>query len=140
MTVAEATILAGGGLRLVLVPPRSPTLGEVAFRNLQAAGHGRIRAMKKASEALTTVSCLAIAASRSENGFPTQAEYASYWNQTERSAQRDWQRFREAFPGEDGPERLARALVAEYSRRLAEHEDPGFAFTLPADATILAAS
>ena len=126
-------------LRLVLMAARSPTLGEVAFRNLEAAGYGRIRAMKKASEALTTLSCLAIAASRSENGFPTQADYAAYWNQTERSAQRDWQRFREAFPTEESPERLARWLVSEYGRRLAEHDDPGFAFTLPADATILAA-
>lgn len=130
--------LAGAVLRLVLMATRSPTLGEVAFRNLQAKGYGRIRAMKKASEALTTVSCLAIAASRSENGFPTQAEYAAYWKQTERSAQRDWERFREAFPGEKGPERLARALVAEYSRRLSEHDDPGFAFSLPA--TVLGTS
>jgi hypothetical protein len=137
--VAETTILAGAVLRLVLMAARSPTLGEVAFRNLEAAGYGRIRAMKKASEALTTLSCLAIAASRSENGFPTQADYAAYWNQTERSAQRDWQRFREAFPTEESPERLARWLVSEYGRRLAEHDDPGFAFTLPADATILAA-
>lgn len=119
---------------------RTPTLGEVAYRNLQAAGYGRIRAMKKASEALTTLSCLAIAASRSEDGFPSQAEYAAYWNQTERSAQRDWQRFREAFPTEDSPERLARWLVSEHGRRLAEHDDPGFAFSVPADATILAAA
>jgi hypothetical protein len=111
---------------------RTQTLGEVAFVNLQAKGYGRIRAMKKAAEALTTVSCLAIAASRSENGFPTQAEYAAYWKQTDRSAQRDWERFREAFPGEKGPERLARWLVSEYGKRLAEHEDPGFAFSLPA--------
>ncbi len=111
---------------------RTPTLGEVAFRNLEAAGYGRIRAMKKASEALTTLSCLAIAASRSENGFPTQAEYAAYWKQTERSAQRDWQRFREAFPTEESPERLARWLVSEYGKRLTEREDPGFAFSLPA--------
>jgi hypothetical protein len=138
--MTDTPILAGHGLRLVLMAARSPTLGEVAFRNLQAAGYGRIRAMKKASEALTTLSCLAIAASRSENGFPTQAEYAAYWKQTERSAQRDWQRFREAFPSEESPERLARWLVSEYGRRLAEHDDPGFAFTLPADAAILAAA
>ena len=41
------------------------------------------------------------------------------------------ERFREAFPGEDGPERIARALVPEYSRRLAG-EDPTIAFALPA--------
>ena len=132
MIESDATNLAGAVLRLVLMATRSQTLGEVAFLNLQAKGYGRIRAMKKAAEALTTVSCLAIAASRSENGFPTQAQYAAYWKQNERSTQRDWERFREAFPGEKGPERLAKALVAEYSRRLSQHEDPGFAFSLPA--------
>jgi hypothetical protein len=138
--MGDTTILAGDGLRLILMAARSPTLGEVAFRNLQAAGYGRIRAMKKASEALTTLSCLAIAASRSENGFPTQADYAKFWKQTERSAQRDWQRFREAFPSEESPERLARWLVSEHGPLLAKRDDPGFAFTLPADAAILAAA
>jgi hypothetical protein len=116
---------------------RTPTLGEVAFQNLRDAGYTTMRAMKGAADALTTAGALAIAASRSENGFPTQAEYAAYWKQSERSAQRDWERFRKAFPGEDGPERLARALVADYSRRLAEREDPSIAFSLPA--TVLTA-
>jgi hypothetical protein len=88
--------------------------------------------MKKAVDALSTVGCLAIAAARSENGFPTQAEYATYWKQPARSAERDWQRFREAFPSEDSPERLARAVVAEYAARLAKHDDPSVAFGLPA--------
>lgn len=132
MTALDAPNLAGPGLTLVLVTARSPTLGEVAFRNLEAAGYGRIRAMKKASEALTTVSCLAIAASRSENGFPTQAEYAAYWKLSERSAQREWDLFRKAFPGEDSPERLARLVVSEYAARLAKTEDPSLAFSLPA--------
>jgi hypothetical protein len=117
---------------------RTPTLGEVAFLNLRAQGYSTIRAMKAAADALTTAGALAIAASRSENGFPTQAEYAAYWKQSERSAQREWERFRKAFPDEDGPERLARALVADYSRRLAEREDPSIAFALPA--TVLGAS
>ena len=99
----DATNLAGGGPRLMLMAAPTPTLGEVALRNLEAAGYGRIRAMKKASEALTTVAALAIAAARSENGFPTQAQYAAYWRQPIRSAQRDWQRFREAFPDRGQP-------------------------------------
>jgi gamma-glutamyltranspeptidase len=107
------------------------TLGEVAFLNLRAQGYGTVRAMKAAADALTTAATLAIAASQSENGFPTQAEYAAYWKLSQRSAQREWERFRKAFPHEDGPERLARAIVAEYSRRLAK-EDPSMAFGLPA--------
>jgi hypothetical protein len=115
------------------------TLQEVAYRNLQAAGYGRMRAMKKAAEACTTIGCLAIAAARSEDGFPTQEDYAAYWKQSYRSVQRDWARFREAFPTEDGPERLARHVVSEFAARLAEREDTAIAATLPADATILAA-
>lgn len=111
---------------------REPTLIEVAFANLRAQGYSTIRAVKAASDALTTVGALAIAAAHSDNGFPTQAEYAAYWKQSERSAQREWRRFKDAFPGEEGPERLARLLVAEYSRRLAEREDPSIAFSLPA--------
>lgn len=111
---------------------RTQTLGEVAFLNLRAAGFNTVRAMKGAADALTTAGALAIAAVRSENGFPTQAEYAAYWKQSERSAQREWERFRKAFPQEEGPERLAKLLVAEYSRRLAEREDPSIAFALPA--------
>ena len=105
--------------------------------DLRAQGYGTIRAMKAAADALTTAAALAIAASRSENGFPTQAEYAAYWKQSERSAQREWERFRKAFPGQDGPERLAKAILGEYSGRLAR-EDPSIAFGLPA--TLLTAS
>ena len=112
--------------------PRSPTLGEVAFANLKAEGYGTMRAMKGAADALATAGALAIAATRSENGFPTQAEYARYWKQSERSAQREWDRFRKAFPNEEGPERLAKLLVTQYSKRLREREDPSIAFSLPA--------
>jgi Txe/YoeB family toxin of Txe-Axe toxin-antitoxin module len=108
----------------------APTLGEVAFRNLREQGYGPVRAMKAAADALAIAGALAIAATQ-QDGFPTQAEYANYWKQSERSAQRDWERFRKAFPGEDGPERLARALVTDYSRRLS-HQDPSVAFAMPA--------
>lgn len=120
--------------------PRTLTLQEIAYRNLQAAGYGRMRAMKKAADACVTIGCLAIAAARSEDGFPTQEDYAAYWNQSSRSTQRDWQRFREAFPTETGPERLARYVVSEFAARLTEREDAAVAATLPADATILAAA
>jgi hypothetical protein len=125
-------MLTGPPLTLGPMKPREQTLGEIAFTNLRAKGYGTMRAMKGAADALTTAGALAIAASRSQNGFPTQAEYATYWKQSERSAQREWRRFKDAFPSEEGPERLARLLVAEYSRRLAEREDPSIAFSLPA--------
>jgi hypothetical protein len=117
---------------------RSQTLGEVAFLNLRAAGYGTTRAMKGAADAIATAGALAIAATHSENGFPTQAEYARYWKQSERSAQREWERFRKAFPDEEGPERLAKVLMTGYSRRLREREDPSIAFSLPA--SVLTAS
>lgn len=112
---------------------RTPTLGEVAYRNLrEREGYGTMRAMKLAADACTTVACLAIAAAHSENGFPTQANYAHYWKQSERTAQREWALVKKAFPGEDGPERLARLVVSEYAARLAKSEDPSIAFSLPA--------
>ena len=111
---------------------RTQTLGEVAFLNLRAAGYSTVRAMKGAADALATAGTLAIAAAHSDNGFPTQAEYAAYWKQSERSAQREWERFRKAFPQEDGPERLAKILLSQYTRRVSEREDPSIAFALPA--------
>ena len=120
------------------MPARPQTLGEVAFLNLRAAGYSTVRAMKGAADALATAGALAIVASKSDNGFPTQAEYAAYWKQSERSAQREWERFRKAFPNEEGPEHLARWLASEYGRRLAQREDPSIAFSLPA--SVLTAS
>lgn len=130
--------MTGPTLTLQPVPARPPTLGEVAFLNLRAAGYSTTRAMKGAADALATAGALAIAASHSENGFPTQAEYAAYWKQSERSAQREWNQFRKAFPDEEGPERLAKVLLSQYTRRVAEREDPSVAFSLPA--SVLAAS
>ena len=125
--------MTGPPLTLSLMKRRQPkTLGEVAFVNLKKQGYGTMRAMKEASGALTTVAALAIAAARSNNGFPTQAEYAAYWNQSERSAQREWRQFKDAFPSEEGPERLAKLILQDYSRRLVEREDPSIAFGLPA--------
>jgi len=130
--------VTGASPTLPGVATRQITLAEVATQNLRAQGYGAMRAMKGAADALATAGCLAIVAAKSDNGFPTQAGYATYWKQSERSAQREWERFRKAFPGEDGPERLARAIVAEYSRRLAEREDPSMAYSLPA--TLLTSS
>lgn len=121
-------------------PKRQQTLAELAYINLRSdfggGLGGTIKASKKASEALTTVACLAIAAHRgaAENGgWPSQAEYARYWKISERQAQREWAVFKQAFPGEDSPERVAKILVNDYRARVAS-EDPSFVFSVPAAA------
>lgn len=119
---------------------REQTLAEVAFLNLRS-GYGNglggtLKASKKASEALTTAACLAIAAHRgaaADGGWPSQAEYAIYWKISERQAQREWAVFKQAFPGEESPDRLAKLLVNEYRARVAS-ADPSFVFSVPAAA------
>jgi hypothetical protein len=118
---------------------KQQTLAEVAYINLRGEYGGglggTIKASKKASEALTTAACLAIAAHRGaaeDGGWPTQAEYARYWKISERQAQREWAVFKQAFPGET-PDRLAKFLTTEYRARVAS-EDPSFIFSVPAAA------
>ncbi|MEJ7788049.1 MAG: hypothetical protein WKF96_24885 [Solirubrobacteraceae bacterium] len=50
--------------------------------------------------------------------WPTQAEYAAHWKITDRTAQRQWARFRLAFPGEESPDRVARLVRDEIDRRI----------------------
>jgi hypothetical protein len=79
--------------------------------------------------------CLAITAERgasADGGWPTQAEYAEYWKMSDRQAQREWKLVKRAFPGEDGPDRLAKAMHANYRARLSEKVS--YAFSIPADA------
>ena len=127
---------------------RSPSLAEVAYRHLRTEYGdglaGTLKATKKASEAVTTAACLAIAASKGagRDGWPTQAEYASWWRISERQAQREWQLFKLAFPTEhDGPDRIARWLLAEYASRLAKGErgDPSVALSAPSTALLAGA-
>lgn len=131
--------MTGASPTLHAVANRSPTLGEIAFLNLRNhENYGTVRAMKKAAEACTTIACLAIAAiNSSDDGFPTQLDYAAYWKLSERSAQREWALFKKAFPGEDSPERLARWLMTEYASRLSKREDASVAFSAEAPATLL---
>ena len=99
---------------------------------------GQLKATKKAAEAVATLACLAIAAEKggaADGGWPTQAEYAAYWKLSERQAQREWQLVKRAFPGEDGPDRLAKALWVEYRTRLIERSGPNvqLRLSIPAD-------
>ncbi len=86
---------------------------------------------------MTTVVSLAICAQMRDegDGWPTQAEYAAWWKISERQAQREWELFKRAFPGEESPDRIAQLMVANYGRRLAEggkRGNPGLAWSLPA--------
>jgi len=102
------------------------TLGEVAAANLLAASGdtgivAQMKAVKRGAAAATTLACLAIAAingAAEDGGWPTQADYSAYWKRDLRHSQREWALVREAFPGEEGPDRLARILALDYRQRL----------------------
>lgn len=96
-------------------PPK--TLTEVAYLNLRNQGIGPLAAINRAADAIATIGALALAR-RDFDHWPTQVEYATFWKVSERTAQREWARVKEAFPGEDGPERLARHVYAELGDRL----------------------
>lgn len=114
------------------------TIGEVAAMNLLAASGDRgiasqLKATKRGASAAVTVACLAIAAindAAQDGGWPTQADYAEYWRRDLRHTQREWALVREAFPGEDGPDRLARIIALDYRQRLAE-DGPTAALSFP---------
>jgi hypothetical protein len=111
--------------------PLSPTrsLVGIAFLNLRARGYGHVQAIRMAAKACEPVMGLAIAFHNLDH-WPTQTEYAEIYEISERSAQREWAAFREAFPEEASPERFAREFYAEYGRRLSK--DAVFADPAPA--------
>lgn len=98
---------------------RQPTLIDLTVRNLRASGLAPVPAYWKASQVVATIWRLATAAERL-GYMPEQQRYAEYWGSSPRSAQRDWSRFREAFPDERSPERLARWVLREGRKRLGE--------------------
>lgn len=102
------------------------TVGEVAFLNLRPRYGdgmlGTLKATKKAAEAVAVPACLAIASLKgaaADGTWPTQAEYAAWWKQSERQAQREWALFKEAFPGQESPDAMAKVMAAEIGGRLA---------------------
>jgi len=48
---------------------------------------------------------------------PSIEEYTEFWGEHERTVYRHQARFREAFPGEDTPDRLLDAAAAAWDRR-----------------------
>src|SRR5439155_24063445 len=77
-----------------------------------------------AAKVVTTIWKLAKA--RDELGhWPTQVEYAEHWKRSERSAQREWALFKQAFPTLE-PEDLAKQLYADMREQL---DDSSVAFS-----------
>jgi len=131
--------MTGPDSRIATVPrDRQRTLADVAFANLRSAGYSTWRAHLKAAQALATVGKLAMAAhaGAGANGWPTQVEYAEHWDVSERTAQREWHLFGQAFAVEPERvdaelERMARWVLSEYAGRLADRASE--LGSLPAD-------
>ena len=93
----------------------SPSIAKPAVSYKRQAGSLRGLTV----DACATIWALAYANYKLDLGrWPTQAEYAEYWNTSERSAQREWANFRNAFPSEVDPENLARWLTSEVAARI----------------------
>lgn len=106
--------------------PRKPpkTYAEIAFFNLRAQDVGTVKAFNTASKAMLTAVSLAYVAAQ-QDGWPTQEQYARFWNVTDRTAQREWALFRQAFPTEPGPDRVAKMIFESNGRRLAQLVEAG---------------
>jgi len=136
--------MTGRGPRIAAVARDRPrTLADVAFANLRSRGRGTWKAHLQSAQALATVGKLAMAAhaGAGANGWPTQVEYADHWGVSERTAQREWHLFGEAFavPPErvDGElERMARWVLSEYAGRLEDRASE--LGSLPADQLVAA--
>jgi hypothetical protein len=116
-------------------PPKM--LGEVAAVNLLGRAENRgmlaqLRATREGAEAVTAIACLALAAVHGAGAadWPTQYEYAEHWGINLRRAEREWALVRLAFPGERGPDRIARLLMLDYRSRL-EEAGAAAAFSVP---------
>jgi hypothetical protein len=115
------------------------TLVELAYVKALDAGYGRVKAYKVAADVLRLPVGLAIAYRRGagEDGrWPTQGQYASYWAITDRTAQREWERYREIFGEDADPQYLARQLDDAYGLRL-EQSRAAESMALVAPASLL---
>jgi hypothetical protein len=123
--------LAGAIVRLALA-------GELE-RNGKLTMRAKLRAANEASLVVLLPVQLAMAHAGdagTDGAWPTQQEYAVWWKVTERTAQREWARYRQLLGAEADPYALAKAIYAEYSTRLRER-DLSVAYDAPE--TLLAA-
>lgn len=128
-TASVAILLYSGSMAKPL------PLAAVAVINLRASGEGKIASIHKAAAVVTTLWQIAYAAYKLEH-YPTQAEYAEYCKISERSAQREWALFKQAFPNEESPERLSRWMLSEINRRI---EDSSTALSVSAPPDLITA-
>lgn len=105
-----------------------PLAAVITARFKENEGMGLMRATVNAGKVCTLLVTLAWAA-RDLGHWPTQREYADYWNESRSSAQREWALFKRAFPEEESPDRIAKEVLAQMGGRL---DDPRTPFTLPA--------
>jgi len=105
------------------------TLVEVAFLNLRAGGMSTFKATVKAAEAVTIVWAWS-RVGRLGDQWPTVIEYSTFWKQVERTSYRELTLFREAFPLEVSPRRIAEAMNARADIAL---ERAAAALSLPAN-------
>jgi hypothetical protein len=96
-------------------------------------------AASKSAQACSTAWALAHAAHKLGR-WPSQQEYAEYWKITDRTAQREWARFREVFPGAESPDDLARYLASELGKRMANRDSAATALGVIAPAHVIAAA
>lgn len=134
MTCADSRIA-------VVARDRQRTLADVAFANLRAAGYGTWRAHLLTARVIATLGKLAMAAhaGAGADDWPTQVEYADYWEISPRTAQREWHLFGQAFELEPDRvdaelERMARWALSQYGARLGDRASE--LSSLPADALV----
>lgn len=119
MTATRRRVACVNSARVSPRHQRPPTYLEYAIANRRLAGDGQLAAANTAARAVHLAWQVAMVGH--EQGFPvSQADLAeSEWGGSLRTVERDWRRFAQAFPGEDGPNRVAELLAREYGRRLA---------------------
>jgi hypothetical protein len=132
---AEDPPSAVGCLGYPPVMARQLPLSAVAVINLRADGVSKLASMKQAADVCGLLWALANTTHKFGH-YPTQAEYAAEWKVSERTAQREWALFKRAFPSEESPERLARWLLSEASRKI---DDASSALSVAAPADLVPA-
>jgi hypothetical protein len=92
---------------------RIPSLAEVAVINLRHSGRTRVRAMVDAAQMCSLIWAWA-KTTRDLGREPTRYEHCQHWGQRERTLYLELAKFRQAFPTERDPQRLANWLNAEH--------------------------
>jgi hypothetical protein len=97
--------------------PRGLTLADVAVAHLMRSGQSRWKAHMVAAQALAYAWQLAYASTKLDH-WPTQADYAAYWELNRRTAERHWATFREAFGDQADINDVAKHLRDQLGSRI----------------------